>query len=142
MFGSSAVLALVLSTGFIDANARDAYGNSLLHCAVESRTTSCIEVLLWREDIHLNALNCHGKSPLDVTFSYKDDELAARTRELLESAGCTKGLWRPPRRSYAHTASVSEVSGGVEYDLEKLQLALVNPVPPLRRLEEVIISAI
>jgi ankyrin repeat protein len=138
MFGSSAVLALVLGTGFIGANARDAYGNSLLHCAVESRTTSCIEVLLWREDIHLNALNCHGKSPLDVTFSYKDDELAAQIRELLESAGCTKGLWRPPRRSYAYTASVSEVSGGVEYDLEKLQLAIrtarpETPPPPPRR---------
>jgi ankyrin repeat protein len=125
MFGSSAVLALVLSTGFIDANARDAYGNSLLHCAVESRTTSCIEVLLWREDVQLNALNCHGKSPLDVTFSYIDDKLAAQTRELLESAGCTKGLWRPPRRSYAHTARVSKASRDVEYDPENIQLALV-----------------
>jgi ankyrin repeat protein len=123
MFGSSAVLALFLSTGQFDVNARDAYGNSLLHCAVESRTTSCIEELLWREDIQLDVLNRHGKSPLDVTFAYKDEDLATRIRELLERAGCTRGVWRPPRTPYAYKASVPQAPTYSEDDLAKLVVA-------------------
>ncbi|KEF60585.1 uncharacterized protein A1O9_02146 [Exophiala aquamarina CBS 119918] len=55
LFGSKAVLALLLSKILVDINANDYAWNRLLHLAVESQVESCIGDLLSRKDLKRDA---------------------------------------------------------------------------------------
>jgi hypothetical protein len=124
MFGSRAVLSLSLSTGCIDINAADSYGNTLLHCAVEGRNQSCMEELLWRDGIGLNRMNRSSKTAFDVTYSYLDQKDAGLVRGMLEHVGCQPGLWRPSQLYQQTFETSTDKAGGVECRYER-QLSLV-----------------